>query len=336
MSNQPPIEVPQGAIRLNTDSQKLEFYAQDRWYEMATEETSGLGGRAFRAASGPGSTIIETWTIATGGNSVDTGFDVSTIVHAAASGSSKTRAVLAGGRSSSGAPYGQINNIQYFEMASVSNTIDFGDLTASVGRHDAHSNNTRMITGGGQSSNNLMNLIIIPSTGNATDFGNLTVGREGTGSCGSPTRALYAGGNTNPGTETSVNTIDYVTMSSTGDAVDFGDLTSNRYFTAAMCNTVRAAWAQGYVVPSGANNIIDFVTIASTGNAVDFGDADQVRYGPGKFSSSTRCGFFGGHTDTHYINQIDINVKSNSSKFGDLVNTGSYPCGFSDVHGGLG
>ena len=37
MSNQPPIEVPQGAIRLNTDSQKLEFFAQDRWYEMATD-----------------------------------------------------------------------------------------------------------------------------------------------------------------------------------------------------------------------------------------------------------------------------------------------------------
>ena len=37
MSNQPPIGVPQGAIRLNTDSQKLEFYAQDRWFEMATD-----------------------------------------------------------------------------------------------------------------------------------------------------------------------------------------------------------------------------------------------------------------------------------------------------------
>ena len=30
MSNQPPRGVPQGAIRFNTDSQKLEFYAQDR------------------------------------------------------------------------------------------------------------------------------------------------------------------------------------------------------------------------------------------------------------------------------------------------------------------
>ena len=44
MSNQPPIEVPQGAIRLNTDSQKLEFYAQDRWYEMATDSYVRNGG----------------------------------------------------------------------------------------------------------------------------------------------------------------------------------------------------------------------------------------------------------------------------------------------------
>ena len=44
MSNQPPIGVPQGAIRLNTDSQKLEFYAQDRWYEMATDVPTLDGG----------------------------------------------------------------------------------------------------------------------------------------------------------------------------------------------------------------------------------------------------------------------------------------------------
>ena len=47
MSNQPPIEVPQGAIRLNTDSQKLEFYAQDQWYEMATEESTLLETEEF-------------------------------------------------------------------------------------------------------------------------------------------------------------------------------------------------------------------------------------------------------------------------------------------------
>ena len=44
MSNQPPIEVPQGAIRLNTDSQRLEFFAQDRWYEFATDSPTLDGG----------------------------------------------------------------------------------------------------------------------------------------------------------------------------------------------------------------------------------------------------------------------------------------------------
>ena len=50
MSNLPPIEVPQGAIRLNTDSQKLEFFAQDRWYEFATD-TPTLGRDTDVAAS---------------------------------------------------------------------------------------------------------------------------------------------------------------------------------------------------------------------------------------------------------------------------------------------
>ena len=51
MSNQPPIEVPQGAIRLNTDTQRLEFFAQDRWYEMATHTNifDGSSGRGMFA-----------------------------------------------------------------------------------------------------------------------------------------------------------------------------------------------------------------------------------------------------------------------------------------------
>ena len=58
MSNQPPIGVPQGAIRFNTDSQKLEFYAQDQWFEMATDSPllaeSGLGDTRNPQRSGSG------------------------------------------------------------------------------------------------------------------------------------------------------------------------------------------------------------------------------------------------------------------------------------------
>ena len=171
MSNKPPIEVPQGAIRLNTDSQKLEFFAQDRWYEFATEDTSGNGGRAFRTG-GPG-TIIETFNIATEGNGIDTGFDLSVAggfgggdsAHAG----SRTRAVIAGGSDG-----GSNNTIQFFNMASLSNSIDFGDTTRGVYRCAGASNNTRMVIAGQASGNdNTMELIIIPSTGNAVDYGDL-------------------------------------------------------------------------------------------------------------------------------------------------------------------
>ena len=35
-------EIPQGAIRFNTDSQRLEFYAQGEWWVMSTD-TPNLG-----------------------------------------------------------------------------------------------------------------------------------------------------------------------------------------------------------------------------------------------------------------------------------------------------
>ena len=42
MSLPPSGEIPQGAIRFNTDSQKLEFYAQGEWWIMSTD-TPNLG-----------------------------------------------------------------------------------------------------------------------------------------------------------------------------------------------------------------------------------------------------------------------------------------------------
>ena len=334
MSNQPPSEVPQGAIRLNTDSQKLEFFAQDRWYEMATETASGLGGRAFRIGGGSGGTIIETWNIATEGNAIDTGFDLYYGVHSHACAGSRTRAIIAGGRSSSGSPWGLVNIIQFFEMNSLSNSTDFGDLTVNQGRCAGVSNQTRMVTGGGQGAINTMNLITIQTTGDATDFGDLAnAGRELVTGAASPTRGIIAGGNISTPSDISQNAIDFVTFSTTGGAVDFGDLSVARYAPAGMSNNVRGAFAQG---AGSSPNTIDFITIASTGNAQDFGDAGETgKSGVGSFSSPNRCGFFGGYTPTTKISVININQRSNSTFFGDLSLSGDYVRGMSDVHGGL-
>jgi hypothetical protein len=80
------------------------------------------------------------------------------------------------------------------------------------------------------------------------------------------------------------NIIDYVTIATTGNATDFGDLTVARYYISATSSSINGVFAGGY---TGAySNIIDYVTIASTGNALDFGDLLASTYGMGACSNA--------------------------------------------------
>jgi hypothetical protein len=99
-------------------------------------------------------------------------------------------------------------------------------LTISIsGVTPGCSNSTRGLFGGGSqpATTNVIGFVTIATTGNAQDFGDLTVARGEFGACSSSTRGIWAGGNSNP---TRVNVIDYVTILSTGNAQDFGDLGS--------------------------------------------------------------------------------------------------------------
>ena len=70
---------------------------------------------------------------------------------------------------------------------------------------------------------------------------------------------------------TETNSVDYITMATLGDAVDFGDLTRIARYEFAVSSSTRAVNAGGYSAPAS-NDIIDYVQIATTGNAVDFGN----------------------------------------------------------------
>jgi hypothetical protein len=91
---------------------------------------------------------------------------------------------------------------------------------------------------------------------------------------GIPPRGLFGGGNTG----SSTNVIDYVTIASTGNATDFGDLTAARYGLAACSYSTRGLFGGGFT-GSNNSNFIDYVTIASTGNAIYFGDLTVARRG---------------------------------------------------------
>ena len=83
---------------------------------------------------------------------------------------------------------------------------------------------------------------------------------------GSDTRGIISGGLS----PSLTNVIQYITIASTGNATDFGDLTVARTACGSNTNNVRSINSGGYI--SSNSNVIDYVTIAATGNAQDFGD----------------------------------------------------------------
>ena len=93
-------------------------------------------------------------------------------------------------------------------------------------------------------------------------------------------RAVFGGGRTSGGSVR--NIIDYITIASTGNATDFGDLTDSRYAASAVSNSLRAVFAGG---ETPYKNVMDFVTIASTGNATDYGDLTASLAGKGPASN---------------------------------------------------
>jgi len=175
---------------------------------------------------------------------------------------------------------------------------------------------------GGRSSNsstaqiNVIQYIEIPTTGNASDFGDLTAARSENSGAGSSTRALSAGGDNTSGQY--VKNIDYFAMPSTGNASDFGDLAVNMVMGAGASNGTRALFADG--VGTGPYDTINYVTIASTGNATDYGDFTST-YTFAGLASTTRA-LFGGGIDSSYENSIryyTISSTGNGTDFGDLT-----------------
>ena len=79
-------------------------------------------------------------------------------------------------------------------------------------------------------------------------------GRQGV--CSS-TRGVFGGS----------NILDFITIASTGNAQDFGDMV-NGIATGSGCSPVRGVFIGGFPVA----NIIEYITIQTTGNAQDFRD----------------------------------------------------------------
>ena len=156
-------------------------------------------------------------TIQTTGNAVDFG-DLSAEKTTPASCSSSTRGIW-------NYDAGPVAETKFVNIRTLGNTTDFGDGYTSAEMSGGQSSSTRGMFAGGYSSQNTIAFITMASTGNTTDFGDLTQGGYSMTAMSSSTRCVFGGRTyySHPSFYR-VNTMDFVEIATTGNAVDFGDM----------------------------------------------------------------------------------------------------------------
>jgi len=241
-------------------------------------------------------------------------------------GAAAGRAVIAGGNNPS-QPNGA-DNIEYLNISSLGNSIDFGVLTDARFLLSRASSETRGLFAGGDpgpSKSDVIDYITIASEGDAIDFGNLSDSGRCAAGASSSTRGLFLG-------EDATNAITFVEISTLGNSADFGDLSAPG---APGSKGTATSSPTRYIHYSGSNSPaerIDFGSIASKGNSTRFGD--HVAGGPSHqalrqnraCSNNTRAVFGGGYIDVSpygtamsIMATITMASEGNAIAFGDLT-----------------
>ena len=358
-----PQSCPSGSLRFNTDSAKLEYFRGNTigWTEIEADDVEIGGGSASGSIDGKGTRAIfgggyiapgpsfnntDAITIETLGNTIDFNNLTASKTGGYTLGNS-TRSVYAGGRLSTTPSGSSTDEISFCTFSTQNDYSDSGgDLSASKTFGTGLCNETRGLFAGGSvpAYNNTIEYVTISALGNSIDFGDISYGKAGYAyGFSSTTRGIIAGGvrvNT-PDTD-SYNEVGFVTISSTGNTTDFGDLNYDKYEGGAGSSATRGVVMAGY----GPNytHMIEFCTMATTGNFIDFGDLTNLN-GNGKYSASskTRAVVGGGYStpQADYSNTIEfVNIATtgNGVDFGDFINFGRRASSFNNScngHGGL-
>ena len=332
-----------GSIRFNTDSSKLEIYNGEAWFEIDSTSPEQQTGGTFALCGAMGndavfSNAVDKVNVSTTGNGVDyADLNYSTSQNGAFG--SRTQSVFFGGYTPSLA-----SNSDYITTASGGTATAGGVLTqARQGMGSGCSNSTRGLAMGGYTpaasptnASNVIDYTTMSEKSAFIDFGDLSDGRERTGAVASPTRGVHIGGINAPNQSSPYSdTMEFVTISTLGNATDFGDMQDGRVFCSSASNAIR-----GIIVGDSypITNVITFITISTLGEDKDFGDMNVARDGAASAASPTRIVTMGGRNPSN-SNEIDyghIMTTGNFKDFGDLSSTATFMGGCSNGHGGLG
>ena len=152
------------------------------------------------------------------------------------------------------------------------------------------------------------------SDGNATDVGNLSVGRWQCAGQSSATHGYTSGGNTGPALSGPVDTIDKFPFSTDANATDVGNLTAARTATSGQSSI-----PNGYGYNTGGGNVIEKFSFTSDGNSTSVGNTLASReYAVGQ-SSTTHGYASGNYPITTDIDKFPFSSDGNSTDVGDLT-----------------
>ena len=333
----PPTEIPLGAVRFNSDSQKLEYWIGDAWMQVQTFSPNldggerGIIGSGYSIPGGSGANNIDFVTIPTQGNATD--FGDLTYGNAYRGGlASNTRGIFINGQND--------QSTDFITISSTGNATSFGEITNDNFGGATFSNQIKGFRAGGADGPAHTNEIIgmtIATTSSFFDFGDMSVTGIYMNGCGNPTRGIMMGG-ASPSPVGDINTIQYLSMGSSGNAQDFGDLSLTRKYISCLSNSVRAVAAGGGGDDATRDTMMEFIQIATTGNATDFGDCSDTNgtNSSGNCASPTRGLFAGFYPAPAQIEYIAFATQGDSVDFGDLNYHGYYCGATSNGHGGLG
>ena len=152
--------------------------------------------------------------------------------------------------------------------------------------------------------------------GNSRSFGDLSAAGQDAHGSGNAERGLFGG-------RFNSDAIEYITIASEGNSIDFGNSTQARYYTACASSSTRSLTIGGYP-SSSAVNTIDYVQIMTLGNALDFGDLSGSRLTDGSaFSNGIEAFVCGGYPAVNETYEVIKISSTGSSIAGDKTRSGN-------------
>ena len=253
---------------------------------------------------------------------------------AAGATSQGDRGFVAAGLGYNGSSYDEkMNRIQYWDITTAANAADFGDLATGSEESGGTCSGTRAVVKHGQTGSGFpagystqIDYFATATTGNASDFGDSTMDANRICGLSDGTKGVFAGGAGDVSGGSSyqnLNVIDYITIASTGNATDFGDLLSANSGCVSTNDNTRGIFIGGY---DGSNiiNTLQYITIATPGNATDFGDdlTTSFKSSRGVMADGTYGVWQNGYTGSAYksnvIAYLTVQSLGNATDFGDI------------------